>query len=87
MNDNVLDAKLYPIPAHDFATVSYNLSETLIGLRFVVYDAQGKIIYTKELTKPSDQLMINLKDYAKGNYIAALFNNNKVIKRCKFVVE
>ena len=31
--------------------------------------------------------MINLKDYAKGNYIATLFNNRKVIKSSKFVVE
>ncbi len=82
-----LNLSVYPNPAHDFATLNYAVTEPINGLQLMVCDAMGKTVYSKMLNNTKDQLLINLKEYAKGNYIASIFNNGKTIKSCKFVIE
>jgi hypothetical protein len=79
---------VYPNPANDFVTLTYQTDDaSLAGLRLIICDAMGKTVYTQALFKPTDYLLIVLKDYAKGNYIASIINNKKTIKSCKFVVQ
>lgn len=77
----------YPNPANDFATISYEISEPVNNLQLIVNDALGKVVYTQKLSKTSDQILVVLKDYAKGNYLASIFNADKMVKSCKFVVK
>jgi hypothetical protein len=79
--------EVYPNPANDFVTLTYQTNESLSGLRLIICDVMGKTVYMQALSKPNDYLLIVLKDYAKGNYIASIINNKKTIKTCKFVVQ
>ncbi len=79
--------KVYPNPANDFVVISYEISKAINGLRLVICDANGKTVYDKELNKAKDELLITLKDYAKGNYIVTLFNNGKVVNSSKIVIQ
>lgn len=79
--------EVYPNPANDFVTLTYQINESLSGLLLIICDAMGKTVYTQALSKPDDNLLIVLKNYAKGNYIASIINNKKTIKTCKFVVQ
>lgn len=80
--------EVYPNPANDFVTLTYEINDaSLTGLQLIICDATGKSVYTKALIKPSDYLLIVLKDYAKGNYIASIINNQNTIKSCKFIVQ
>jgi len=81
------ELKVYPNPANDFVVISYEISKAINGLRLVICDANGKTVYDKELNKPKDELLITLKDYAKGNYVVALFNNGKVVNNSKIVIQ
>jgi hypothetical protein len=79
--------KVYPNPANEFVIISYEINENINGLQLLICNALGKIVYNKELSKTKDELLIMLKDYANGNYIATMLNNGKVYKIAKFVVE
>jgi len=79
--------KVYPNPANDFVVISYEISKAINGLRLVICNSLGKTVYEKELNKPKDELLITLKDFAKGNYIATLFNNGKVVNSSKIVIQ
>ena len=78
---------IYPNPANDFVTIAYQITDLVNGLQLIVCDALGKVVYTKELTNQSDQLLLVVKGYVKGNYVAAIFNAGKTIKSSKFVIE
>ena len=77
--------KISPNPADEFITVSYNINETINGLRLFITDASGKTIFEKELNKAKDQQILIVRNYAKGNYICTLFNNGKPIMSGKFI--
>ena len=79
--------KVSPNPANDFVVISYELNKNMNGLRLIICNALGKIVYEKGLNKPKDELLISLKDFVKGNYIATLFNNGNVINSAKIVVQ
>ena len=78
--------EVYPNPATDFITLSYSTNESINNSQMVVIDGQGKTVYNKTLTKQKDDILIVLKDFAKGSYIAAIINHKKTIKSCKFVI-
>ncbi len=79
--------KISPNPANEFIVIYYEISKAINGLRLVICDANGKTVYDKELNKAKDELLITLKDYAKGNYIVTLFNNGKVVNSSKMVIQ
>ncbi|NVN94518.1 MAG: T9SS type A sorting domain-containing protein [Bacteroidetes bacterium] len=79
--------KISPNPAKEFMVVSYVFNQNTNGLRLVISNALGKIVYSKTLNKSKDELLITLKGYTSGNYIATIFNGGKAIKSSKFVVE
>ncbi len=79
--------RVYPNPANDFVVISYEISKAINGLRLVICNSLGKTVYDKELNKAKDELLITLKDYAKGNYVVTLFNNGKVVNSSKIVIQ
>jgi len=81
------DFKVSPNPANEFVVISYEINNAINGLRLVISNATGKTVYDKELNKPKDELLITLKDYAKGNYVVTLFNNGKVVNSSKIVIQ
>jgi hypothetical protein len=84
---DIQDFKVSPNPANEFIVISYETNKAINGLRLVICDANGKTVYDKELSKPKDELLVTLKDYAKGNYIATLFNNGKIVNSSKIVIQ
>jgi hypothetical protein len=80
--------EVYPNPANDFVTLTYEINDAVLtGLQLIICDAMGKTVYFQALNKANDYLLIVLKDYAKGNYIASIISNQKTIKTCKFIVQ
>ena len=77
--------RVNPNPAIEFITVSYDLNSSLNATTLVITDPLGKTIYTKELKNVTDQLMLIVKDYAKGNYLCTIFNNGKPVQSAKFI--
>ena len=65
--------------------ISYNISGIVNGLSLSITDAMGKTVYAKQLNKASDEQLLLINNYAKGNYICTIFNNGKPIKSGKFI--
>ena len=79
--------KISPNPAKEFSILSYAIAEAINGLRLVICNNLGKVVYDKMLNNANDEIMISLKDFAKGNYIASIYNNGKPNKSIKFIIE
>ncbi|MEI6823526.1 MAG: T9SS type A sorting domain-containing protein [Bacteroidota bacterium] len=77
--------KINPNPANEYIIISYNISGTVNGLSISITDAMGKTVYAKQLNKASDEQLLLINNYAKGNYICTIFNNGKPIKSGKFI--
>jgi len=77
--------KINPNPANEYIIISYNISGIVNGLSLSITDAMGKTVYAKQLNKASDEQLLLINNYAKGNYICTIFNNGKPIKSGKFI--
>ena len=77
--------RVYPNPANDYIELFYNFNMGSGNLHLIISDALGKNILEKILNAESNQLLLSIKDFAKGNYFCTLYNNGKQLKTIKFV--
>ena len=61
------------------------LKRAINGLNMQITDAIGRKVFEKELIDSKNQLIIVVKDFAKGNYICTIYNNGKPIQNTKFI--
>jgi len=79
-----LEVSIYPNPVSDVANVYYNFKgNDKVYLK--VYDIQGRLKDSFELTNASNSFAFNCADYSKGTYIVQLLNGNKKAT-AKFIV-
>jgi hypothetical protein len=64
MEENLVEIKLYPNPAHNF--IQIEMDESLIGTNYQLIDASGKVIISG--TMNSVNYTIDISNLSKGNY-------------------
>ena len=75
--------KIYPNPANEFVSISYNVTVLTNALRLQITDAMGKTVLEKELGKA--QQIIDIREFAKGSYYCTVYNNGKALDTVKFI--
>jgi len=77
---NLIDFNMYPNPATDEITISYDFDETAT---LTIFDLTGRIIYSTLLSSNRNTVLINLNLAATGTYLVhvQLANGNKTVKR------
>lgn len=79
MEKNIL---LYPNPVRDYLNVDFG-KENFHDSRYVLFDSQGKLIKTGNLTQKKTEL--DMTAYPSSVYIIQIFQNNKNIKTFKII--
>ncbi|MEI6823528.1 MAG: T9SS type A sorting domain-containing protein, partial [Bacteroidota bacterium] len=77
--------KIKPNPADEYIVVSYSINGIVNEPKLFITDAMGRTLLVKNLSKTTDEQLLIIKDYAKGNYICTITNNGKPIKSGKFI--
>ena len=77
---------IYPNPANDYLTVDYKLAEQKGDISILIIDVMGKSVYTEQLNRLEDIVLINLKDIKPGTYICNLINGSDCDFAEKFVI-
>lgn len=72
----------FPNPTNDFVKLSISDSK-VNGLRYVLYDLNGKVISSKQLD--SSETVIPFSDATNASYILKVFNGQKEIKSFKII--
>lgn len=70
INESAIATSVYPNPASDFVT--FAAQENINKVE--VYNVVGQLIYSNNET--NNQVMVNVKDFSNGVYIAKLFTNS-----------
>ena len=76
-----------PNPANEAITISYEIIGSVNALKLCITDALGKTVFEKGLTTDKGQELLEVKNFAKGNYICTVYNNGKPILNGKFIKE
>ena len=80
---NEKQIKISPNPATDYIAIECNTEGFCNNLRLHISDAMGKTVLEKELGKA--QQIIDIREFAKGNYYCTVYNNNKPLHSVKFI--
>lgn len=89
-NNNLANVSLnaYPNPAGENVTVSYQLPENNNNTTyFVIKNLVGKTVYSSEINRSNDKMMINLSDLSSGIYFYSLEQNSKSLITKKLIVK
>ncbi len=74
--------KLYPNPANDKLILDYFIPDNVIG-SFALLDISGKQVFTSELKKQNNQLIIPCKKISSGLYFFKFVTNEAISKTGK----
>jgi hypothetical protein len=78
-----IEAKLYPNPAHEYATVEIPVTYTLQNANAEIIDASGRIISRFKLKEK--KFVLNVAGYRKGIYLLRVSDANGVVTK-RFIV-
>lgn len=81
----VTDVRMYPNPAKDKLTI-----ETMADVRIKnieIYSVDGRLVHTRNLTVPTNNLTINVSDFASGFYLLKMKSQNNTALTKRFIVE
>ena len=67
---------VYPNPSSDFINISY--AENAIN-QLSIYDINGALI--QNISPKSNNLMLDVTNYSKGNYVIVLSSNENVVTK------
>lgn len=79
---NVITLSAYPNPTVDYLTLSIAEFE-ISNLSYQVYDLQGRLLQTQELT--GTQTQIDMSNYGASAYFVKVYQDNKEIKTFKII--
>ncbi len=87
VNPVISDVNLYPNPAIENSPVYLNINSIMNfkDTKFVIIDMLGNKL--NEISIRSKQTVINCSTLAKGMYFYQLFNNDKLLKTAKFLIQ
>ena len=84
-NQQLFDLKNAPNPAHDYTTISYNLSENT-AVKLFIHDVNGRLIQTlidKKQREGQHQVQWDVNNLSPGMYFYTLQTENNIItKKC-----
>lgn len=78
---------IYPVPAKDFVKIKLNLPVNTGQAKIELYDAVGKIIYTKPLGASTTEISIPVNRLSGGLYVLKLILNGNTIENHKIIVQ
>lgn len=78
--------RVYPNPGKDFVTLEYSLGDNFNSNSYEVSDQTGKIVKKGSLGKSADQVIIDTRDLATGNYYINLISGSKNVTGARFVI-
>ena len=80
--------KLYPNPAHDYSTLSYNCK--FANMTYSIIDIQGKTLITAALKTiediSSNEVLVDLSKLSMGSYQILIKSNNTLLWSEKLVI-
>lgn len=86
---NNMQLSVFPNPAIDHATISYNLDKDMNDVVLIIYDMDGKEIHRTangNQSKGSYNVMLDVSGYEAGNYFYSLVSGgNRLTKRMVIV--
>lgn len=75
---------VYPNPATDYLQLTADGSKfSVMSLLFQLYDMNGKLLQTKNLT--ADETQIDMSSYAPATYFLKVISESKAIKEFKII--
>jgi hemin uptake protein HemP len=81
---------LFPNPAQQYVIVEYNCSglssDSRLMLELSISTFDGKLIESKTLYKPYDQILVDTKGYSSGLYLISLKQSGKIINSRKVTI-
>lgn len=78
-------ATVYPSPANNMATLSYNFKDT--KGEFKVYDVLGNLVRTIIPKNQSGTLVLQVSDLKQGVYFVSMVSNGKSLANTKLIVK
>lgn len=78
--------KVYPNPAHDFITIEYNTNNDKANVVVEVSDESGRKVYSQQLIRQLDEIILDTRNFKSGNYIVKLVVDNKTANSTKVVI-
>jgi len=81
------DAKIYPNPVVDIATLEIKTANLNIRPSIIITDANGKNVFRRELTSGQQNLSekIDMRNLVKGGYFVTVYYNNGEKKTLKVI--
>ncbi len=79
--------EVYPNPVDDILTVEYLMFNGLSANTIGIYDINGRLLITQNITKAMDVLDINVSQLSTGTYIIAFGKDGVSSNSTKFIVK
>lgn len=78
---------LFPNPVKDYVIVYYEVpGEETSNSLIILTDSQGKLLSTFPLENSKNQITLNLKGIANGNYFLSLVQDRRIIETKKMII-
>lgn len=78
---------LFPNPAKDYAIVYYEVpGKEISNSLLMVTDPHGKLLSAIPLENSKNQITLNLKGIANGNYFLSLVQDRRIIETKKMII-
>jgi len=85
-NPGLAYLKVYPNPAKDFVTIEYNTWNDKTQGVIEVIDESGRKVFSKNLGRQFDQIIIDTRNFKPGNYIIRLVSGSKYIGTTNVII-
>ena len=87
LQSTIYNNLIFPNPAKQYFTIEYKIpSETITNAVIEIQSIDGRLIKQIPLKNSQFQLIIDIKEYAKGVYLIVLKNNGTVIESAKVTI-
>ncbi len=80
IEESISVMSVYPNPASSYCIVQLDLINLSADNKFVVTDANGKLIMQQKVAEKKQQLAIDLQTFASGVYQLAIFDGSNVVE-------
>ncbi len=85
-NPGLAYLKVYPNPAKDFVTIEYNTWNDKTHDVIEVIDESGRKVFSKNLGRQFDQIILDTRNFKSGSYIFRLASGDKYIGSANVII-
>ncbi|MCO5265986.1 MAG: T9SS type A sorting domain-containing protein [Lentimicrobium sp.] len=78
--------KVYPNPAKDFITIEYNTYNYKTQGVIEVIDEYGRKVFSRNLNRQFDQIILDTRDFKSGSYIVRLASGDKYFGNANVII-